>query len=564
MDFDLYAWHAAKTVANRWSVRQLQAQIQLRLHERQGSPVSNFAEVLGPPDAQTVLEVTRDPYVFDFLELAEDARERHLEQALIEDIQNFLIELGTGFAFYGRQRSLLVGDREFFPDLIFFHHTLRRFVVIELKVGAFQPEYVSKMNFYLNAVDEQLRVGDDQESVGIILCAERNERRLSAILAASPTQPPGIWPTRQDDLSRPRKTPPFIEPPVPHRRCLQTTRDTKSVGLVENRPQHRARQTLTPALRVRRQHPQIPMRLRRHRFSNSVVVARQTSPRLLTRNRAIAVPHPLGVSRPQILTHPRRVPHRHPRQVIRNPHVPARNPHIKQRPNKISRQTPVLLPEDERPPRVLRKRCRDGRHHAGAVLRQRLADHLGVRHLSPSIGHLGLPPQPRGSGGSSAHGSANDGAGSRGLTLVFLLTRHNWSSKMPDASPSETTELTTKTSPRSVADTVARLESLAREKGMKVFAVIDHSGEARQAGLQLRETKVVIFGSPQAGTPVMAAAPLAALDLPLKVLVWDDDDGQTQLTYTAPSTLAARYGLDQELAGRLAGIDGLTDGAIGE
>jgi uncharacterized protein (DUF302 family) len=98
---------------------------------------------------------------------------------------------------------------------------------------------------------------------------------------------------------------------------------------------------------------------------------------------------------------------------------------------------------------------------------------------------------------------------------------------------------------------------------MKVFAVIDHSGEAEQAGLQLRETKVVIFGSPQAGTPVMAAAPLAALDLPLKVLVFSDDDGQTKLAYTAPSTLAARYGLDEELAARLAGIDGLTDALIG-
>lgn len=174
-DPGLYSWYAAKTVANRWSVRQLQAQIQLRLHERQGVAVSNFAEVLGPPDAQTVLEATKDPYVFDFLELTEDARERHLEQALIDDIQNFLIELGSGFAFYGRQRSLLVGDQEFFPDLLFFHHTLRRFVVIELKVGAFQPEYVGKMNFYLNAVDEQLRVGDDQESVGIILCTKHNE-----------------------------------------------------------------------------------------------------------------------------------------------------------------------------------------------------------------------------------------------------------------------------------------------------------------------------------------------------------------------------------------------------
>ena len=124
-------------------------------------------------------------------------------------------------------------------------------------------------------------------------------------------------------------------------------------------------------------------------------------------------------------------------------------------------------------------------------------------------------------------------------------------------------ELTTKISPHSVPDTVARLRSLAEGKGMKVFAVIDHSGEAEQAGLQLRETKVVIFGSPQAGTPVMAAVPLAALDLPLKVLVFADDDGQTKLAYTAPSALAARYGLSDELAARLAGIDGLTDGVLG-
>jgi len=178
--------------------------------------VSNFAEVLGPPDAQTVLEATKDPYVFDFLELTEDARERHLEQALIDDIQNFLIELGSGFAFYGRQRSLLVGDQEFFPDLLFFHHTLRRFVVIELKVGAFQPEYVGKMNFYLNAVDEQLRVGDDQESVGIILCTKHNEtvaklalHRVYAPIAVSTWQadtrvelpPAGVTDEVPEDLS---------------------------------------------------------------------------------------------------------------------------------------------------------------------------------------------------------------------------------------------------------------------------------------------------------------------------------------------------------------------------
>jgi uncharacterized protein (DUF302 family) len=133
----------------------------------------------------------------------------------------------------------------------------------------------------------------------------------------------------------------------------------------------------------------------------------------------------------------------------------------------------------------------------------------------------------------------------------------------PPASSNVSPNLTTKLSPRSVAETVARLESLTQAKGMKVFAVIDHSGEAKDVGLALRETKVVIFGSPQAGTPVMVAAPLAALDLPLKLLIWSDE-GQTKVSYTAPAALAARYGLSEELAGRLAGIDGLTDGLVGE
>ncbi len=119
----------------------------------------------------------------------------------------------------------------------------------------------------------------------------------------------------------------------------------------------------------------------------------------------------------------------------------------------------------------------------------------------------------------------------------------------------------TKVSTSSVADTVARLSSMVEAKGMKLFAVIDHSGEAERSGLQLRDTKLVIFGSPPAGTPVMVAAPLAALDLPLKILVWADG-GQTKVSYTAPSSLAARYQLSDELATRLDGIDPLTDALI--
>jgi uncharacterized protein (DUF302 family) len=135
------------------------------------------------------------------------------------------------------------------------------------------------------------------------------------------------------------------------------------------------------------------------------------------------------------------------------------------------------------------------------------------------------------------------------------------SPKQATASSRPDAAIVTKLSPRSVTDTVERLRALIAQRGMKLFALVDHSGEAQAVGLRLRDTKVVIFGSPQAGTPVMDAAPLAALDLPLKVLVWADA-GQTKVCYTAPAELAARYGLSEELAGRLAGIDAITDAAI--
>jgi uncharacterized protein (DUF302 family) len=124
-----------------------------------------------------------------------------------------------------------------------------------------------------------------------------------------------------------------------------------------------------------------------------------------------------------------------------------------------------------------------------------------------------------------------------------------------------TGDIVTKLSHRSVTDTVSMLTGIISAKGMKVFAVIDQSAEARQVGLSLRETTLVIFGSPAAGTPVMAAAPLAALDLPLKVLVWADED-QTKVSYYAPASLAARHHLDADLAGNLAGINALTDALV--
>jgi uncharacterized protein (DUF302 family) len=132
---------------------------------------------------------------------------------------------------------------------------------------------------------------------------------------------------------------------------------------------------------------------------------------------------------------------------------------------------------------------------------------------------------------------------------------------MAKTEPLTETDIVTKLSPRSVAATVSRLTAMVDAKGMKLFAVIDQSAEARQAGLQLRDTTLVIFGSPRAGTPVMAASPLAALDLPLKVLVWADGE-QAKVSYYAPSALAVRHHLSADLAGNLAGIDALTDALV--
>ena len=132
---------------------------------------------------------------------------------------------------------------------------------------------------------------------------------------------------------------------------------------------------------------------------------------------------------------------------------------------------------------------------------------------------------------------------------------------MAGAADPDEAGIVTKLSPKSVAETVTRLTGILASKGMKVFAVIDQAAEARAVGLELRETTLVIFGNPAGGTPVMAAAPLAAMDLPLKVLIWDDA-GQTKVSYVAPATLASRYDLSADLAARLAGVDPLTDALV--
>jgi predicted nuclease of restriction endonuclease-like (RecB) superfamily len=163
-----------QTLANGWSRSVLQAMIQSENHRRQGRAVTNFAERLPAPQSDLAREALKDPYIFDFLTLEEPFHERELETNLLRQLERFLLELGRGFAFVGRQMHLEVGDGDFYVDLLFYHLKLRSFVVIDLKKGAFKPEYAGKMNFYLNVVDDRLRHDSDAPSIGLILCQQRN------------------------------------------------------------------------------------------------------------------------------------------------------------------------------------------------------------------------------------------------------------------------------------------------------------------------------------------------------------------------------------------------------
>lgn len=171
---DLRLWYAGKAIENGWSQPVLVHQIETRLHERQGQAVTNFAQTLPSPQSDLAQALLKDPYSFDFLTLGEDAQERHLEAGLITHIREFLLELGQGFAFVGSQYPLTVGEQDFFIDLLFYHLKLRCYVVVDLKMRAFQPEFAGKMNFYLSAVDDLLRHPADAPSIGVILCKTKD------------------------------------------------------------------------------------------------------------------------------------------------------------------------------------------------------------------------------------------------------------------------------------------------------------------------------------------------------------------------------------------------------
>jgi predicted nuclease of restriction endonuclease-like (RecB) superfamily len=167
-------WYATRAVEHGWSRNVLAMQIETRLHERQGGAVTNFRDRLAAPQSDLAREALKDPYIFDFLGLTDDAQERDIERALTQHITRFLIELGAGFAFVGRQYRLEVGGDEFFIDLLFYHLKLRCYVVVELKTTPFKPEYAGQLNFYLSAVDAQVKHTDDQPTIGLLLCREKN------------------------------------------------------------------------------------------------------------------------------------------------------------------------------------------------------------------------------------------------------------------------------------------------------------------------------------------------------------------------------------------------------
>ena len=168
-------WYVRATIQNGWSRNVLVHQIESGLFRRHGKASTNFLRTLPAPQSELALQVVKDPYNFEFLTLAEQVRERDLERALINHLRDFLLELGVGFAFVGSQHPLEVGGQEFRIDLLFYHLRLRCFVLLDLKMTQFQPEYSGKMNFYLSAVDDLLRHPDDQPSIGIILCRTKNE-----------------------------------------------------------------------------------------------------------------------------------------------------------------------------------------------------------------------------------------------------------------------------------------------------------------------------------------------------------------------------------------------------
>ncbi len=184
-------WYAQTAIEHGWSRSVLVIQIESRLYQRQGKALTNFERTLPAPQSDLAQQLLKDPYNFDFLTLSQGAQERELETGLLTHLRRFLLELGVGFSFVGNQYRLEIAGQDYRIDLLFYHLRLRCFVVIELKAGAFQPEYTGKMNFYLAAVDDLLKHPTDQPSIGLILCKTKQQLVVEYALRNT-TTPMGI------------------------------------------------------------------------------------------------------------------------------------------------------------------------------------------------------------------------------------------------------------------------------------------------------------------------------------------------------------------------------------
>ena len=200
-------WYALKTMKHGWSQPVLVHQIELRLYERQGKIANNFSTALPPVDSDMAGQIFKDPYIFDFLGTADTRREAELEQGLIDHVQKFLLELGAGFAFVGRQFHMELGESDFYIDLLFYHLRLRCYVVVELKAGKLEPGHVSQLNMYLNVVDDVLRHPDDKPSIGLLLVKQKN-KMIAEYSLRGYSKPMGIaqWKTKMASLPSELKT----------------------------------------------------------------------------------------------------------------------------------------------------------------------------------------------------------------------------------------------------------------------------------------------------------------------------------------------------------------------
>lgn len=190
-DRDLRVWYARKTIENGWSRNILAVQIETKLHKRIGQTANNFEATLPPAESDMANQIFKDPYLFDFLGTTEVRLEAELERKLIDHLEKFLLELGQGFAFVGRQVHMEVDGEDFYIDMLFYHLRLRCYVVVELKAGKFSPGHVSQLTMYMNIVDDVLRHSDDKPTIGLLLVKEKNHTVAKYALAGN-TKPIGV------------------------------------------------------------------------------------------------------------------------------------------------------------------------------------------------------------------------------------------------------------------------------------------------------------------------------------------------------------------------------------